>query len=163
MQYNDPNGDLNITDNVKIPKNLYLSSGTALSKPVVALSVVSYAGDIGAGAASPLLTIPANAAPNFILVTCGAYMGVRTGESAQVDAIRNVMLNATVLGTLRVSTIAAGEGDDVLCAATVGYTQHLVAGVGYTSTVANTINLAALSYTGTLTADAQHRITVLMG
>ena len=178
MQFNAPNGELNITDAVAItgPQvnitcdanvqgDLNLASGTGLYKKVAAVTVDSFKGDIAGGAASPVLTVQPNSAPNFIIVSCSAYLGTRTGESAMVSSSRNILFNGTVIGTLTAATIAAGAGDDVICAATTGFSHHLIPGVGndYDSTVANTIQLAALSASGTQTFDSQHRIVVQMG
>jgi hypothetical protein len=88
MQFNAPNGELNITDAVAItgPQvnitcdanvqgDLNLASGTGLYKKVAAISVYGARADLAAGA-TMVLTVAANEAPNFINVQASARMGV---------------------------------------------------------------------------------------
>lgn len=145
-----------------VGKNVFVNTGMVSPKKVPAISVDSYSGDLSAVSVATI-TIPAYAAPNFIVIQASALLGTRTSGGSTVSTYRNVSLNATPIGQLQVSTIAAGSGDDVTCQATTGFTQHLIAGVGYVASSINTITLDAQVASGSVTADSQHRLVVMMG
>jgi hypothetical protein len=179
MQYNGPDGTLNITDSVNltgatmtVSGNAYLASGTALSKRVAAISPHYAALDLGIAQTMDVV-IPPNTAPNFIMVTSSAYLGAAQGDTVESTAYvaRDVAFSVgvgglTLLHTLRVQTYGMDSGANqkfLEAHATVGSSAILIAGTHYDPSLQVTINMGAAAYNHGVVSDRQHRINALCG
>jgi len=173
MQYNEPNGTLNITDNVNMNGTLRLASGTALFKTVAGISVHANRQDLPQGSAMSLV-VAANEAPNFINVqaSCRMVVNASGGYQEQPASMARAVLRQQspfpdiTLGSLFVYTFgfdSTGNQDSLSSGSSPAVLATLIANVDYNPAAAVTVTITGLSAAGIMVIDDTHRLTLICG